>query len=71
MKVKDICNFLEQIAPLSLQESYDNSGLLVGNKEQEIEAVLISLDCTEAVVDEAAAKGCGLIVVHHPIILGG
>lgn len=71
MKVKDICSFLEQIAPLSLQESYDNSGLLVGNKEQEIEAVLISLDCTEAVVDEAAAKGCGLIVVHHPIIFGG
>jgi dinuclear metal center YbgI/SA1388 family protein len=71
MKVKDICNFLEQIAPLSLQESYDNSGLLVGNKEQEIEAVLISLDCTEAVVEEAVVKGCGLIVVHHPIIFGG
>jgi len=71
MKVKDICNFLEQIAPLSLQESYDNSGLLVGNKEQEIAAVLISLDCTEAVVEEAVAKGCGLIVAHHPIIFGG
>ena len=71
MKVKDICNFLEQIAPRSLQESYDNSGLLVGNKEQEIAAVLISLDCTEAVVEEAVAKGCGLIVAHHPIIFGG
>lgn len=71
MKVKDICTYLEQIAPLSLQESYDNSGLLVGNKEQEIVAVLVSLDCTEAVVEEAAAKGCGLIVAHHPIIFGG
>lgn len=71
MKIKDIVLFLENVAPLSLQESYDNSGLLVGSQDAEVDKVLISLDCTEAVVDEAIASGCSLIISHHPVIFSG
>jgi dinuclear metal center YbgI/SA1388 family protein len=71
MKVADIIRVLEEWAPLSLQESYDNSGLLVGEANQEIEKVLISLDVTEQVIDEAIENGCGLIVSHHPLIFSG
>ncbi|MVZ65870.1 Nif3-like dinuclear metal center hexameric protein [Sphingobacterium sp. DK4209] len=71
MKIKDITKYLEEIAPLNYQESYDNSGLIVGNPEQEINSVLISLDCTEAVVEEAISKNCGLIISHHPIVFSG
>ena len=70
-KIKDVISHLETIAPTSYQESYDNSGLLTGNKEDEVKGVLISLDCTEAVVEEAIAKKCNLIVSHHPIIFNG
>jgi dinuclear metal center YbgI/SA1388 family protein len=69
--IKDITNYLETIAPLALQESYDNSGLLVGNKATEVTKVLISLDCIEDVVQEAIDMGCNLIISHHPIIFGG
>lgn len=71
MKIKDITNYLESLAPSSLQESYDNAGLIVGNPNQEVTGVLISLDSTEDVVDEAIAKGCNLIVAHHPIVFFG
>ncbi len=71
MKIKEITSYLESLAPLALQESYDNSGLLVGDFEQNIDSILVSLDCTEAVVDEAIQKGCGLIIAHHPIIFSG
>lgn len=71
MRIRDIINHLETIAPPALQESYDNSGLLVGNKETEVSKALISLDCTEEIVQEAIDKGCGLIISHHPIIFGG
>lgn len=71
MTIKDITEYLETIAPRSLQESYDNSGLLVGNPNAEIDKVLISLDVTEDVVEEAVTKDCGLIISHHPIIFGG
>ena len=53
MKIKEITNYLEEIAPLYYQENYDNSGLLVGNESTEIKKVLITLDCTEKIVDEA------------------
>ena len=69
--VKDICAAMETWAPLNWQESYDNAGLLVGNKETEVTGILVSLDCTEEVVDEAIAKGCNVIVSHHPIIFKG
>lgn len=71
MKIKDVIQYLETLAPLSSQEPYDNSGLLVGNQETEVTGVLISLDCTEKIVEEAREKGCNLIISHHPIIFGG
>lgn len=71
MKIKEITDYLESIAPLPLQESYDNSGLLVGSSEQGVTEVLITLDITEAVVEEAIKKGCNLIIAHHPIIFKG
>lgn len=71
MKIKDITHYLEQTAPLSYQESYDNCGLLTGNAEHEVSGVITTLDCTEEVVDEAIVKGCNLIVAHHPIIFSG
>ena len=71
MKIKELTRYLEEFAPLSLQEDYDNSGLIVGEAEAEITGVLISLDMTEAVVAEAVEKGCNLIVAHHPIVFRG
>ena len=71
MKVKDVTNYLESIAPLQLQESYDNSGWQVGDHNSELKGVLISLDVTEQVVQEAIDKKCNLIVAHHPLIFEG
>lgn len=62
---------LEKWAPLPLQEKYDNAGLLVGSNESTVTGVMVSLDCTEAVVDEAIAAGCNMVVSHHPLIFGG
>ena len=62
---------MEAWAPLAWQESYDNAGLLLGDSSAEVKGVLISLDCTEDVVDEAIKKGCNLIISHHPIIFSG
>ncbi len=71
MKIQDIARCLETFAPLSLQESYDNCGLIVGNPQQEVTKALLCLDSTEAVVDEAIATGCNLIIAHHPIVFSG
>lgn len=71
MKLKAITQFLEHQFPLSLQESYDNSGLLIGNLEMEITGILICLDSIEKIVDEAIEKNCNLIIAHHPIIFKG
>lgn len=71
MQIKEIATYLESIAPLSLQEEYDNSGLLIGNADKQIDSCLISLDVTPAVVKEARDRGCGLIVAHHPLIFRG
>ena len=68
MILQDIIAALERIAPLRLQDEWDNSGLQVGFPDAEISRVLVCLDITEAVVDEAAAKGCQLIVSHHPLL---
>lgn len=70
-KIKDIIEALEMLAPPAYQEGYDNSGLIVGDKNIEISGVLISLDCTEAVVEEAIQRNCNLIVAHHPIVFKG
>lgn len=71
MKLQEIITYLENIAPLAFQENYDNCGLLTGSPEMTIQAALITLDCTEAVVDEAICIGANLIVTHHPIIFNG
>src|SRR6185436_2649535 len=71
MKIQDITSLLETIAPLSLQESYDNAGLITGNGGWECKGIICSLDATEDVVKEAIEKKCNLIVAHHPIIFGG
>lgn len=70
-KIKDIISLLENIAPEAYQEDYDNSGLITGEFNTEISAVLVTLDCIESVVDEAIAKGCNLIIAHHPIVFKG
>ena len=71
MRIYEVIEPLENLAPLSLQEGYDNSGLIVGNNSDEVSSVLVCLDCTEAVVKEAIAGGHGLIIAHHPIIFKG
>lgn len=71
MKIKDIIQVIEKLAPLSFQESYDNAGLQVGNPEKEIKAVLLTLDITEEVIEEAKRKKADLIICHHPVIFGG
>lgn len=69
--IRQITDFLEYKAPLSSQESYDNCGLIVGDFSAEITNVLVSLDCTEAVIQEAIDRNCNLVVAHHPIVFGG
>lgn len=70
MKVKEITSFLESIAPLNLQESYDNAGLIVGDPGNNVSKALITLDVTEKVIEEAIAEKCQLIIAHHPLIFG-
>jgi dinuclear metal center YbgI/SA1388 family protein len=71
MKLKEITDHLESIAPLAYQESYDNAGLICGNHQQEITGAIICLDSTEAVIDEAIANHCNLVIAHHPIVFTG
>lgn len=71
MQIKQITDFLESIAPLAYQESYDNCGLIVGDKNATVKQALITLDCTEEVVDEAIKTKCQLIIAHHPIVFSG
>lgn len=68
MKVKEIAKILEESVPLVWQESYDNAGLVVGNPESEVQTILIALDATEEVVDEAIEMGAQMVITHHPII---
>ena len=71
MKVKDITAVLETFAPLSIQESWDNSGLCIGSPEDEVHGVLLGFDCTPELIDEAVARGCDMVVTHHPLIFRG
>ena len=71
MIVQDVIDYLEELAPMSYGEDFDNIGLLTGNKNEKITGVLVTLDTLEAVVDEAIEKNCNLIVSFHPIIFKG
>ncbi len=68
MKISEITQVIEQTAPLATQEDYDNSGLIVGHPEDDVESALLCVDITEEVMDEAEALGVGLVISHHPII---
>lgn len=70
-QVKDIIRILENYAPVALQEDWDNCGLQVGEASMEVTSALCTLDVTLEVVEEAIAKGCNMIVTHHPLIFGG
>lgn len=71
MKVSDLVSYLNQLAPFSYQESYDNSGLLVGDPTAEVKGVLVALDCVESIIDEAISVGANVVVTHHPIVFKG
>ena len=71
MKIKQVLSALERFAPLPLQESWDNAGLQLGLTEVEVSGALLCLDVNEQIVDEAVAKGCNLIVSHHPLLFRG
>ena len=71
MQLSDVTNFLEELAPLQLQESYDNAGLLIGEPEMKISGVLVAVDLTEEVLKEAQDKKCNLVITHHPLIFKG
>jgi len=71
MKVKEIVEAIEAKAPLRFQDDWDNCGLQVGCPEAEVKRILVCLDVTEEVMDEALAKGCNMVVSHHPLIFRG
>jgi len=71
MRIQEVLEQLEQWAPKAFQESYDNCGIQTGNGHHELTGVLISLDLTEKVLDEAIQRGCNLIVSHHPLLFKG
>jgi dinuclear metal center YbgI/SA1388 family protein len=71
MKIREVIEYLEGYAPLSLQEDYDNAGLLTGSQDDECSGIITTLDVTEYVINEAIEKKCNLVVTHHPIIFKG
>ena len=70
-KVRDIVKVIEEFAPLGIQESWDNSGLCIGSPDAPVSSVLLGLDCTPELVDEAVSCGADMIVTHHPLIFSG
>ena len=71
MSVNEIIDIIESVVPLQWQEEWDNSGLQVGNRNAEVESVLLTTDITESVVREAIEAGCQLIISHHPLLFHG
>ena len=68
MKIKELTEFLENFAPIYLQEEYDNCGLTVGAEDEKIKNILICVDVTLEVIEEAKKNNCNLIISHHPVI---
>ncbi len=68
LKVKDFCSIMEQIAPRRLCENYDNVGLMVGDFNNDVSSILVALDCTLEVIEEAISENCDLIFTHHPLL---
>lgn len=71
VKVKDIAHTIEDFAPKALQEDYDNTGLQVGDPEMGVSAILLCLDVTEEILQEAANRQCNMIISHHPLLFKG
>jgi dinuclear metal center YbgI/SA1388 family protein len=71
MKIKEVAEALERFAPLPLQESYDNAGLQIGLTDADASGVLLCLDVTEEILEEAEREGCNLIIAHHPLLFRG
>jgi dinuclear metal center YbgI/SA1388 family protein len=71
MKIKEVAEALERFAPLPLQESYDNAGLQIGLTDADTSGVLLCLDVTEEIIEEAEREGCNLIIAHHPLLFRG
>lgn len=71
MKAKEIIEVIEEFAPPSIQEKWDNSGMIVGDPESDVSGVMLGLDCTEELVEEAVATDCNMIITHHPLIFKG
>lgn len=71
MIIKNITDLIERIAPVQLQETYDNAGLIIGEKNSEIDKAIICIDVTETIIDEAITKNCQLVISHHPLIFKG
>lgn len=71
IKISDIIGHIENFAPIALQEDYDNCGLQIGDSDRIATGILITLDVNEAVLNEAVANNCNLIISHHPITLSG
>jgi len=71
VKISDIIKFLEDLVPLRIQENYDNCGLLIGQQNSDVKGVLIALDCTEEVIEEAISENFNFVITHHPIIFKG
>lgn len=71
MTAREAVRPIEAFAPLSLQESWDNSGFSAGDPDRQVHKALVALDCTEDVMQEAVETGCDLVITHHPLIFGG
>ena len=71
MIVSDITRAIEAFAPLGIQENWDNSGLLIGSPDDEVNGVMVGFDCTPGLIDRAMASGCNMVITHHPLIFGG
>ncbi|QZT36636.1 Nif3-like dinuclear metal center hexameric protein [Halosquirtibacter xylanolyticus] len=71
IKIQQIIDTIEAVAPLHLQESYDNAGLIIGDPNQEVKQAIITLDVTEDILDEAIATGSDIVIAHHPIVFSG
>lgn len=71
MRAIEIARIIEEFAPPSIQESWDNSGLSIGDLDSEVDSVLLALDCTPEIIDEAISKGAQMIITHHPLIFQG
>lgn len=71
MKIKEVTSWLDSIVPPMLKESYDNVGFLVGDKHRDLTGILLAVDVTENIIEEATKKGCNLVIAHHPVIFKG